>query len=147
MGISPDGRDSTLVQAAASVSVACAWEHRQVILFIAVGIVVVIGLAAAIALGFAGGMSVQSAAPTSSVGGHPLPEGPVTSDALSRVRFERALRGYRMDQVDAVMDRLYQRLAELESEQATARISPPWYPAQDMDAPSDDPDPGSSTSW
>lgn len=126
---------------------ASAWEHHQVILLIAVGIVVVIGLATAIALGFSGGMSVQSAAPTSSVGGHPLPEGPVTSDTLSSVRFDRALRGYRMDQVDAVMDRLYERLAELESERATPRISPSWYPAQDIEAPSDDLGPDSSTSW
>jgi DivIVA domain-containing protein len=34
---------------------------------------------------------------------------------ISTIRFDTALRGYRMDQVDAVLDRLQQRIAELES--------------------------------
>ena len=37
------------------------------------------------------------------------------SDEISSVRFDTALRGYRMDQVDAVLDRLQARIAELES--------------------------------
>ena len=37
------------------------------------------------------------------------------SDEISAVRFDTALRGYRMDQVDDVLDRLQARIAELES--------------------------------
>lgn len=37
-------------------------------------------------------------------------------DDLARVRFDTAFRGYRMDQVDAVLDRMQARLAELESD-------------------------------
>lgn len=43
------------------------------------------------------------------------------SDEISAVRFDTALRGYRMDQVDAVLDRLQARIAELESTSDTVR--------------------------
>jgi DivIVA domain-containing protein len=36
----------------------------------------------------------------------PLPEGPLSADDLAAARFAVGLRGYRMDQVDAVLDRL-----------------------------------------
>ena len=35
---------------------------------------------------------------------------------MSTLRFDTALRGYRMDQVDAVLDRLQERIAALEAE-------------------------------
>ena len=41
-----------------------------------------------------------------------LPEGPMTSDALASVRFSPALRGYRCDEVDAVLERLVAELAD-----------------------------------
>ena len=34
---------------------------------------------------------------------------------IAAIRFDTALRGYRMDQVDAVLDRLQTRIAELEA--------------------------------
>jgi DivIVA domain-containing protein len=37
------------------------------------------------------------------------------SGEIATVRFDTALRGYRMDQVDAVLDRLQTRIAELEA--------------------------------
>lgn len=40
-----------------------------------------------------------------------LPEGPVSAGALERLRFVPALRGYRMDQVDVVLDRVGGELA------------------------------------
>lgn len=43
------------------------------------------------------------------------------SDEISAVRFDTALRGYRMDQVDAVLDHLQARIAELESNTDTVR--------------------------
>lgn len=51
-----------------------------------------------------------------------LPDPPLTSSDVEGVRFSLALRGYRMDEVDAVLDRLAaeltdrdRRLAELEA--------------------------------
>jgi DivIVA domain-containing protein len=38
-----------------------------------------------------------------------------TADEISAIRFDTALRGYRMDQVDAVLDRLQGRILELEA--------------------------------
>ncbi|GAB3068740.1 DivIVA domain-containing protein [Phycicoccus sp. Root101] len=47
------------------------------------------------------------------------------SDEISAVRFDTALRGYRMDQVDAVLDRLQSRLAELEGPRAATEPESP----------------------
>lgn len=44
-----------------------------------------------------------------------------TAAGVADVRFDTALRGYRMDQVDQVLDRLQQRLAEQERELAALR--------------------------
>lgn len=79
-------------------------------------LVAAVGAVAALVLGRGRGVSVGMPAPVSSAGGILLPEGhEVTSDALSEVRFDRALRGYRMDQVDAVLDRLQADLADREA--------------------------------
>ena len=45
---------------------------------------------------------------------HGLPDGDWRAADIDVVRFDTALRGYRMDQVDDVLDRLQQRVAELE---------------------------------
>jgi len=54
-----------------------------------------------------------------------LPEGRLTADDLAGLRFSAAFRGYRMDQVDEVLDRLQAELARRD-----ARISelegPSW---------------------
>ena len=76
----------------------------------------VVGLALALAFGLAGRVSVHAAEPVSSAGGLPLGDGPLRSGDLDLVRFDTAVRGYRMDQVDAVLDRLQMRLSELERE-------------------------------
>lgn len=44
-----------------------------------------------------------------------LPEGPVDRSVVDRLRFTLAFRGYRMDEVDRVLDRL---VTELESRDA-----------------------------
>jgi DivIVA domain-containing protein len=77
-----------------------------ILLEIAVVAAVVFG-AAAYALGGIEGM--RPAPPDSgSVG---LPDGPVEAVAVDRTRFALAFRGYRMDEVDAVLDRLRDELA------------------------------------
>lgn len=52
----------------------------------------------------------------SSVPEAPLPEGPLAVDDVSAVRFSVGFRGYRMDEVDAVLDRLSDALAERDAE-------------------------------
>ncbi len=51
-----------------------------------------------------------------------LGETPSAAD-VDHVRFDTALRGYRMDQVDAVLDRLRARLAEVEADNAHRRTA------------------------
>lgn len=63
----------------------------------------VLGVIAAVATGrIAGGLEE----PSTSLPPRGLPEGPVTAESLEVVRFSPALRGYRMEEVDAVLDRL-----------------------------------------
>ena len=57
----------------------------------------------------------------SSVAQAPLPEGPLEVGDVSAVRFSVAFRGYRMDEVDAVLDRLSDELAERDAEIARLR--------------------------
>jgi DivIVA domain-containing protein len=47
-------------------------------------------------------------------------DGPVGADDLERVRFGMALRGYRMDEVDALLDRLAAELRERDARLAAA---------------------------
>jgi DivIVA domain-containing protein len=44
-----------------------------------------------------------------------LPDAPMTAQDVAAVRFSTALRGYRMDEVDAVLDRLAAELADREA--------------------------------
>jgi DivIVA domain-containing protein len=45
-----------------------------------------------------------------------LPEHPITSEDIGGLRFRIGLRGYRMDDVDAALDRIRRDLAEAESD-------------------------------
>jgi DivIVA domain-containing protein len=76
-------------------------------------ILAVIGLVAAVAAGRIGGGLDD---PASSLPGRGLPPGPFTLQDVDRVRFSPALRGYRMDEVDDVVDRLVDELRRLEDE-------------------------------
>ena len=82
------------------------------LLFIAV---LLIGLTAAAVMGRIGGFMAD---PTSSQAFSGVPAGSLSSDDLAQVRFDRALRGYRMDEVDEVIDALGARLRDLEREVA-----------------------------
>jgi DivIVA domain-containing protein len=61
-----------------------------------------------------------------------------TARSISEVHFDTALRGYRMDQVDRVLDTLQDRIAEQERELASLRPAAPAPPA----APQQEPDTG-----
>lgn len=66
----------------------------------------------------------------------PLPDGLVTPDGVDRARFPLAFRGYRMAEVDAVLERVAEALAERDAE--IARLSAPAMVAQDSDEPEPD---------
>jgi DivIVA domain-containing protein len=78
--------------------------------FIAVVVVAALGVAAIVA---AGGLGSMPADPTRDVFRQDLPaDRELTSDDLRRLRFGVSLRGYAMDQVDDVLDRLSGELAD-----------------------------------
>ena len=69
-----------------------------------------------------------------------LPDDPLGPADLDRLRFGVGLRGYRMDQVDAVLDRLGAELAQRDERIAelTARVAALEAPAQPQEAAPDE---------
>ena len=79
----------------------------MLVVFVVTGVVVVFAVAAA-AVGRGGGLDpVESDLIRPS-----LPDGPISADDLDSVRFAVGFRGYRMDQVDDVLNRLGHELTE-----------------------------------
>ncbi len=89
------------------------------ILFLVLVVILLIGLAIAAVMGKIGGFMAD---PTSSQSFGGLPEGPLSTDNLAHLHFDQALRGYRMNQVDEVIDALSARVRELESEVASLSV-------------------------
>lgn len=87
--------------------------------FILVVGLVVICFVAALLLGFVrgGGMG----APTSSLRHEPLPDAPLTDDDLAGLQFDVTARGYRMSEVDGVIDRLRRELRDKDDQIAVLR--------------------------
>lgn len=81
--------------------------------FLLLVVVVLTGLTTAAVMGRIGGFMADPTS-TQSFGG--LPKGSLTTDDIALLRFDQALRGYRMDQVDEVIDALSARLSALETE-------------------------------
>ncbi len=71
--------------------------------FIAVVAIAALGVAAVAA---AGGVGEMSREPVHDVYRRELPEGPLRADDVRGARFGVSLRGYAMDQVDDLLDRL-----------------------------------------
>lgn len=86
------------------------------VLFVVVAILVVFAMAAALA-GRVGGLP-QTAVDRP---GPRLPERPLCGDDLLDVQFAVGFRGYRMDQVDAVLDRVADELRQRDEEIAELR--------------------------
>lgn len=82
-------------------------------------LVVVVGLAVAVAVGRIPVTGMDAPTSTSPYDG--LPEGPVTDHDLEQLRFDQTMRGYRMTQVDGVIDRLRDELLERDHEIARLR--------------------------
>lgn len=75
--------------------------------FIVVSIIVLVGVAVAATLGRFGHTDLQMHPPVSSAGGWRAEDaGPLRVSDLHNIRFDTAVRGYRMDQVDAMIARL-----------------------------------------
>ena len=88
--------------------------------------VLVIGVVTAVALGrVRGGLD----AATANRADNRLPDGPVRPADLTDLSFTVALRGYRMDEVDAVLDRLTEELAERDEQLHRLRSRP--HPPKD----------------
>lgn len=90
------------------------------ILFLVLIVVLLIGLTTAAVMGKIGGFMAD---PTSSQSFAGVPAGPLSADGMAQLHFDQALRGYRMDQVDEVIDVLMARLRELESEVASLSVT------------------------
>ena len=88
---------------------------------IVVLVLVVVLLIGATAAAVAGRIPGSMSEPTSSHAFEPLPEGRLQPDAVGDLLFDQALRGYRMDQVDAVIGRLTAELRARDEELAAAR--------------------------
>lgn len=81
--------------------------------FFAILIVLVIGVVAVVASGRGGSMAeVYDDRPDSRV----QADGPLTAHDVRTVRFSTAFRGYRMSEVDALLDRLSVQLQQRETE-------------------------------
>jgi DivIVA domain-containing protein len=102
----------------------------MVVLF-AVLVVAVIGGAVLVALRFPQAGQLPEAAPDQAVAGGPA-EGPWTADDLRRVRFPVVFRGYRMADVDALLDRLAEQQA---SSARPVDAAPPGFGPQGQGAP------------
>ncbi len=88
------------------------------IVFFLLIVVLLIGLTAAAVMGRIGGLMAE---PTSTTAFTGVPTGSLSAQDIGQLHFAQALRGYRMDQVDEVIDALSARLRELETELASLR--------------------------
>ena len=85
------------------------------ILFFVLIVLVLVGLTTAAVLGKIGGFLADATTSRSFSG---LPPGRLSTQDVEELHFDQALRGYRMDEVDEVLDALCARVSELESEVA-----------------------------
>ena len=89
--------------------------------FLALLVLAVAAAVVAVATGRVGGGLGPATATHPFVG---LPEGPVVPEDVDAVRFSVGLRGYRMDEVDAVLARLKEQLRERDEELQAWREDP-----------------------
>lgn len=82
-------------------------------------LVLLTGLAVAAVLGRFGGGFMDEAVTTTPF--EALPDGPLDSSDVAELRFDQTVRGYRMGQVDDVLDRLRAELDERDAEIARLR--------------------------
>jgi DivIVA domain-containing protein len=71
-----------------------------------------------------GRLGYDPMAPATTTQSAPVLSGEIAASEIPTIRFDTALRGYRMDQVDAVLDRLQDRIEQLEAERAQGHRVP-----------------------
>jgi DivIVA domain-containing protein len=86
-----------------------------------VGVIVVLAVIGVVAAVVVGAVRGDLAEPPSSLPPSGLPEGDLTTDDLEAVRFSLGFRGYRMDEVDEVLERVTAELARRDAELAELR--------------------------
>lgn len=91
------------------------------VVLLVVIVVVLVGLTVAAVAGRIGGGTPP---PVSTRPFQPLPPGELSADDVGDLQFDQALRGYRMDQVDAVVERLFTELRQRDAEIAELRDRP-----------------------
>ena len=102
------------------------------ILFQVLIVILLIGLTTAAVLGKISGFMAD---PTSSQSFGGVPAAPWSADEIAHLHFDQALRGYRMDQVDAVIDAMTARVNDLESEVGQhARCAQPAPPVVESES-------------
>lgn len=101
--------------------------------FVAALVVVLLVLTTAAVLGRVDGSIAE---PTSSLAHEPLPDGPLRARDLDELRFDTGLRGYRMAQVDRVVDRLRREVEELQDEVQRLRAERATSPTTTPTTPS-----------
>lgn len=87
--------------------------------------IVVLCLVVAMILGLLGNRFAGTAKPTSTLSHEPLPEQGLRDQDFDELVFDVALRGYRMSQVDAVIDRVRRELRDRDEEIAVLRGGSP----------------------
>src|SRR3954469_11101867 len=88
-----------------------AWHDHAVMWFWVVVLVVIVGAVAV----FAAGRDNAMAEAYEDRPDRTIPSGqPLTAEDVQEVRFSSALRGYRMDEVDALLDRIAAELSDRE---------------------------------
>jgi len=87
------------------------WHDQGVIWFVLLVAVVLVVLTTAAVLGRVDG-SLGDA--TTSLSHDPLPDTPLTPADFEELHFDTAMRGYRMSQVDDVIDRLRREITDLD---------------------------------
>ena len=100
-------------------------------LFLVLLVLAVAAAAAAVATGRIGGAAGPVVTTHPHVGLAAVPPGEVRPQDVDAVRFSVGLRGYRMDEVDAVLARLREELRERDEELAAWREDP----GDDFDGP------------
>ncbi|GAA6524440.1 DivIVA domain-containing protein [Intrasporangium sp. DVR] len=100
--------------------------------------IVVLCFVVALVLGWVGGAGGLGR-PTSSLSHEPLPDGDLHDEDLDQLRFDVTFRGYRMSQVDGVLERLRRELREKDEHiaflRATTAEEPTPEPAEPHDTP------------